>query len=150
TDYDGPVLLVSHDRDFLDRAATAVIVFESNGKWTVYAGGYSDMVAQRGEGVTARVQESRTPEPRKERPQTAPSSSPTKQKLSFKQKHALETLPGRMAKLRTDVAAAQKKLDDPAFYSRDPKGFVAATAALEAVTQELVAAEDEWLTLEIL
>ena len=149
TDYDGPVLLVSHDRDFLDRVATAVIAFEGNGKWTVYAGGYSDMVAQRGEGVTARVQETR-PEPRKEKPQPAPSSAPTKQKLSFKQKHALETLPARMAKLRTDMAAAQKKLDDPTLYSRNPKGFAAASAALETAAKELAAAEDEWLTLEML
>ena len=150
TDYDGPVLLVSHDRDFLDRMATAVIAFEGDGKWTLYAGGYSDMVAQRGEGVSAREQEPRVTEPRKERPQPTPSLRPAKQKLSFKQKHALETLPARMTKLRADVAAAQKKLDDPALYSRDPKGFAAASAALDAAAQELAAAEEEWLTLEIL
>ena len=149
TDYDGPVLLVSHDRDFLDRVATAVIVFEGNGKWAVYAGGYSDMVAQRGEGVTARVQETR-PEPRKEKPQPAQPSAPSKQKLSFKQKHALETLPARMTKLRADMAAAQKKLDDPTLYSRDAKGFATASSALETAAKELAAAEDEWLTLEML
>ena len=150
TDYDGPVLLVSHDRDFLDRVATAVIVFEGNGKWAVYAGGYSDMVAQRGEGVTARVIEARPAEPRKERSAPSTPATPPKQKFSFKQKHALETLPARMTKLRADIAAAQKKLDDPAFYSRDPKGFATASAALELAARELATAEDEWLTLEIL
>jgi len=150
TDYDGPVLLVSHDRDFLDRVATAVIVFEGDGNWTVYAGGYSDMVAQRGEGVTARVIEPRAAESRKEKATQAPPSTPAKLKFSFKQKHALETLPARMTKLRGDMAAAQKKLADPALYSRDPKGFAAASAALDSAAQELAAAEDEWLTLEML
>ena len=150
TDYDGPVLLVSHDRDFLDRVATTVVVFEGNGKWAVYAGGYSDMVAQRGEGVTVRVNETRAAEPRKEKPQPAQSSAPSKQKLSFKQKHALETLPTRMTKLRADIAAAQKKMGDPALYSRDPKGFAAASAALESAAKDLAAAEEEWLTLEML
>jgi ATP-binding cassette subfamily F protein uup len=96
-DYQGTILLVSHDRDFLDRVATSILMFEGDGKWTEYAGGYSDMVAQRGAGVNARdikAVESERVVPTPQQPKTQ-----IKRKLSFKDKHALETLPGKMAAL---------------------------------------------------
>jgi ATP-binding cassette subfamily F protein uup len=150
-DYGGTVLLVSHDRDFLDRVATSVVAFEGDGRWQLYAGGYSDMVAQRGAGVTPLAQSVRPAAKEK----TAPSASLTvertqKRKLSFKQKHALETLPARMEKLRKDIAARQAKLADSAFYTRDPKGFETASAALHAAEADLAAVENEWLELEML
>jgi len=149
-DYAGTVLLVSHDRDFLDRVATTIVAFEGDGRWQLYAGGYSDMVAQRGKGVTALVQ------PVRQAPKTGKASAPPpaeraqSRKLSFRQKHALETLPARMEKLRKDIAGANVKLADPAFYARDPAGFTAASDALHKAEAELAAAEDEWLELEIL
>src|SRR6185436_12804501 len=86
-DYPGTVLLVSHDRDFLDRTVSAVIVAEGNGRWNVYAGGYTDMVAQRGEGVTAKAVAKETKAPREK--SEAPSAA-SKTRLTFKDKHALE------------------------------------------------------------
>src|SRR5207248_9928147 len=84
-DYPGTVLLVSHDRDFLDRTVSAVVVAEGGGRWNVYAGGYSDMVAQRGQGVVAKVAKTEPKAPR-ERPE--PSLAAPKARLTFKDKHA--------------------------------------------------------------
>ncbi len=95
-DYTGTILLVSHDRDFLDRVATSILMFEGDGKWTEYAGGYSDMVAQRGAGVEAR--DMKVAE--RERSSAAQVSKPrAKRKLSFKEKFALESLPAKMTAL---------------------------------------------------
>ncbi|HEY9011916.1 MAG TPA: ABC-F family ATP-binding cassette domain-containing protein, partial [Devosia sp.] len=117
-DYPGTVIVVSHDRDFLDRVATSVIVAEGNGVWTDYAGGYTDMVAQRGFGVRAPEVAAR---PKVEKA-AAPAAPPpaAKGKLSFKQKHAFETLPREMDKLRDQIAKANAKLSEPSLYSKDP------------------------------
>jgi ATP-binding cassette subfamily F protein uup len=147
-DYTGTVILVSHDRDFLDRVATSVIVAEGDGRWTEYAGGYSDMVAQRGFGVRAAV--ARAPE-RTERSKAAPAAAPArKPRLSFKQKHALEKLPGEMAKLEAEIARLDRVLSDPGLYARDAAAFNAAAGAQAAARQALARAEDEWLDLEAL
>lgn len=150
SDYPGTVLLVSHDRDFLDRVCTSVLAFEGQGRWQLYAGGYSDMVAQRGAGVQAKA----APTPKKTEAEdktasSAPRAAP-KRKLSFKEKHALETLPKRMADLQADIARYQASLNDPQLFSRDPAKFQAASAGLEKATSELAAAEDQWLELEML
>jgi ATP-binding cassette subfamily F protein uup len=147
--YPGTVLVVSHDRDFLDRVATSVLFAEGDGKFVEYAGGYSDMVAQRGEGVEARevtkpkAEKSSAPKERR-RADAAPT------KLSFKDKHALETLPVKMTALEKDIAVLHEKLASPDFYSRDPKGFAAASAKLEAAEAELASSEERWLELEML
>ena len=145
-DYPGTVLLVSHDRDFLDRTVSAVIVSEGDGRWNVYAGGYSDMVAQRGEGVTAKAVKA---EPKTVREKAEPPSSPAaKRRLSFNDKHALETLPGRIAALEAEVATLTKTIADPGLYARDRAAFDKASAALAKAQADLAAAEDEWLRLE--
>jgi ATP-binding cassette subfamily F protein uup len=145
-DYPGTVLLVSHDRDFLDRTVSAVVVAEGGGRWNVYAGGYSDMVAQRGEGVTAKAieKETRTPRGRTD----APAPSAPKARLTFKDKHALEALPARIAALETEIAKLTKVIADPNLYARDRAAFDSASAALGATQAELAKAEDEWLRLE--
>ncbi len=97
-DYAGTIVLVSHDRDFLDRVATSVVVSEGAGRWTEYAGGYSDMVAQRGFGLVAPGAPAAAKAPKEQR--EAPSPAPAKRRLSFKDKHALERLPARIAELR--------------------------------------------------
>ena len=144
-DYPGTVLLVSHDRDFLDRTVSAVIVAEGGGRWNVYAGGYSDMVAQRGAGVTARAvkTDAKAPRERAEAP-----ASVQKARLSFKDKHALEKLPARMASLEVEIAKLAKTIADPDLYARDRAAFDQASAALAKAQGDLAAAEDEWLRLE--
>jgi ATP-binding cassette subfamily F protein uup len=146
-DYQGTLLLVSHDRDFIDRVASSVLMSEGNGKWLEYAGGYSDMLAQRGAGV----------EPRKvapaEKPKAAaepPAMVRVARKLSFKEKHALDTLPARMDQLHRDIAAQEKTLADPGLFSRDAPRFNDAARKLEAARTELSAAEEQWLELELL
>jgi len=146
-DYPGTVLLVSHDRDFLDRTVNAVIVAEGDGRWNVYAGGYTDMVAQRGEGVSAKS--ATKAEPKAAREKTEPPATPAaKSKLTFKDKHALETLPATIAKLEAEIAKHSKVIADPALYAKDRAAFDKASAALAKAQGELAAAEDEWLRLE--
>jgi ATP-binding cassette subfamily F protein uup len=145
-DYPGTVLLVSHDRDFLDRTVSAVIVAEGDGRWNVYAGGYSDMVAQRGEGVTAKAAKSEPKAPR-EKTEVSTTAAP-KTRLTFKDKHALETLPARITALEADIAKLSKTIADPSLYARDRAAFDKASAALAKAQADLSAAEDEWLRLE--
>jgi len=145
-DYPGTVLLVSHDRDFLDRTVSAVVVAEGDGRWNVYAGGYTDMVAQRGEGVIAKAVKT---EPKTVREKAeAPSLPAARRRLSFNDKHALETLPARIAALEAATAKLTKTIADPNLYARDRAAFDKASAALGKAQAELAAAEDEWLRLE--
>lgn len=148
-DYDGTVILVSHDRDFLDRVVTSVIAPEGNGKWVEYAGGYSDMLAQRGADLKQRALESAAADKPKETRGSAPTSS-AKRRLNFNEKHALETLPKTMAKLQAEIAKQQKLLDDPELYAKDRKKFDAASAAIAKAHTELDAAEEKWIELEML
>ncbi len=147
-DYPGTALLVSHDRDFLDRVATSVIAFEGKGQWSEYPGGYSDMVTQRGHGVLT----DGPPLPGRKPAAVAPVAAVPQQprrKLSFKEKHALDTLPGMMEKLTAEIARLQALMADPALYTRNPGEFAKASAALEAATKKLAAAEEQWLELEL-
>ncbi|NGX99764.1 MAG: ATP-binding cassette domain-containing protein, partial [Candidatus Afipia apatlaquensis] len=151
SDYQGTVILVSHDRDFLDRVVTSVIAPEGNGKWVEYAGGYSDMLAQRGADLQEKNIKAVAAEPSKSAKSAAnaPAAS-SKRRLSFNDKHALETLPKTMAKLQAEIAKQQKLLDDPELYAKDRKAFDAASAAIAKAHGELDAAEEKWLELEML
>jgi ATP-binding cassette subfamily F protein uup len=145
-DYAGTVLLVSHDRDFLDRVVTSVIAAEGSGRWIEYAGGYTDMIAQR--RGTATVEGAA--KPLKAKPTAQPGAPAAKRKLSFNQKHAHETLPARIEELEAAIIRLRTTLADPGLYARDPAGFEKAAAALDTATADLAAAEDEWLALELL
>jgi ABC transport system ATP-binding/permease protein len=154
-EYPGTVLLVSHDRDFLDRVVTSVIAAEAagpamaangSGRWIEYAGGYSDMLAQRGPTMTAGARVA--PKARPAAAPAAPAVSP--RRMTFKDRHALETLPGRIAALQSDVARLGEALADPDLYARDPAAFAATTRALTAAQDALAAAEEQWLALEML
>ena len=144
-DYAGTVLLVSHDRDFLDRVVTSVIATEGDGRWIQYAGGYSDMLLQR---APVRVASAAAPRVRGGAPVAAAKA--VSRKMSFKDKHALETLPGRIAGLEKEVARLNAVLADQDLYARQPAKFAAATAALEAAQVLLAEAEEQWLALEML
>ncbi|MDX2258990.1 MAG: ATP-binding cassette domain-containing protein [Hyphomicrobiaceae bacterium] len=163
TDYAGTVLLVSHDRDFLDRVATSVLAPDGDGRWIEYAGGYTDMLAQRG-GEAPRKVESRgagkgdaAKAAGADKPAASGGAGPSAgvpgvpaagRKLSFKEKHALETLPARIAAFEAEAARLAEKLARADLYTADPGGFAAATAELARVQAELAAAEDQWLELE--
>jgi len=147
-EYPGTVLLVSHDRDFLDRVVTSVIAAEGGGRWVEYAGGYSDMLAQRGPGVASAP----VPAPVRARPAAVarPQPATRPRRMSFKDRHALETLPARIAALQAETARLSAALADPDFYTRDPAGFAATTSALATARDALAAAEEQWLMLEML
>jgi ATP-binding cassette subfamily F protein uup len=147
-DYAGTLLLVSHDRDFLDRVVTSTVAYEGDGRWTEYAGGYSDMLVQRGADLER--QDSAPSLSRAGMPEKKPAASGPKKKLSFNQKHALETLPARMEELQSAISGLEATLSDTELYARDPKKFENATADLTARQSELDAAEEEWLKLEVL
>ncbi|MDQ6437031.1 ABC-F family ATP-binding cassette domain-containing protein [Mesorhizobium sp. LHD-90] len=150
--YAGTVLLVSHDRDFLDRTVTSVIAPDSGGRWVEYAGGYSDMLAQRGgTKLTDRRKEAKTATPApKADAAPAPAAKAPAQKLSFKQKFALETLPKKIEAVTASISALEDRIADPAFYTRDPGGFQKTIAALDKERETLKTLEDEWLELEML
>ena len=139
--YAGTVLLVSHDRDFIDRVVTSVIATEGDGQWIEYAGGYSDMLAQRGPVKVVAP-------PVKRKAEVRPRSG-TKG-MTFKDRHTLETLPARIEVLETEVAKLTAVLEDPDLYTRDPSRFAATTAALDTARRTLGEAEEQWLELEIL
>ena len=145
-EYPGTVLLVSHDRDFLDRVVIATIAADGNGRWIEYAGGYTDMLAQRGSPPGPAVV---AKEPRRV---TAARAQPAAQqrRMSFNDRHALETLPTRIEALQTEIAGLNAVLADPDLYARDAARFGATTRALAAARDALLAAEEKWLTLEML
>jgi ATP-binding cassette subfamily F protein uup len=147
-DYEGTVILISHDRDFLDRVVTSVIAPEGDGRWIEYAGGYTDMLAQRGadlkrEAKVAAVEAAKVPKG------SGPSDT-AKRRLNFNEKHALETLPKTIAKLQAEIAKQQRHLDDPDLYKKDRNKFDRASDALATAQRELQQAEDKWLELEML
>ena len=144
-EYPGTVLLVSHDRDFLDRVVTSVIASEGKGRWVEFAGGYSDMLVQR------RAPASASPAPGERAPpaRPAPPAASRPRRMSYSEQRALETLPARIASLQARVEELNGELADAGLYARDPDRFAAKTAALAAAHEELTAAEDQWLTLEM-
>ena len=144
-DYDGTVLLVSHDRDFLDRVVTSVLAFEGDGSWIEYAGGYTDMLAQRSQAEPAAPLKPRA----RPAPKPKPAHRPAKKRLSFAEHHALKTLPERIEALQSEIAVLRARLADPALFGRDRDGFETAAGRLEQAEVELAASEDEWLALEL-
>ncbi len=156
--YPGTVLLVSHDRDFLDRTVTSVISPIGAGEWLEYAGGYSDMAAQKREAAklapsggtpaaknAGRMSNQGSASASGKAPPAAGSSS----KLSFKQKYALENLPREIARLEKAIAKAEAEMADPALFAKNPDRFSKLAAAAEKDRAALSAAEDEWLELEM-
>lgn len=148
SNYLGTVLLVSHDRDFLDRVATSVIVSEGRGRWVEYAGGYSDMLSQRGEVVNEKPT-AKTPKAKKES-DTSSREPAKKRKLSYKEKYALEHLPGQMETLEGEIETLQQTLADPDLYANDPERFQQTADKLKNAEADLALAEEEWLRLELL
>ena len=147
--YPGTLLLVSHDRDFLDRVVAAVIASEGEGRWIEYAGGYSDMLAQRGAPPALAAKEKRDRPKARATPSAAPDAAAPKRKLTFAEQHALKTLPGRIEKLSAEVARLEEILAAPDLYRKDPTTFTKATMALAMTRGELGEAEEQWLAAEL-
>ncbi|HKU97562.1 MAG TPA: ATP-binding cassette domain-containing protein [Vineibacter sp.] len=148
-DYDGTVLLISHDRDFLDRVVTSTIALEGDGTATEYAGGYSDYLLQRGPRAAPPA-----PPPAASAAKPAPTPRNTDErkprKLNSKQQRALDALPKKIEALHAEIATLSAALADPGLYRRDAAAFSAKTTRLTAAQAELDAAEHEWLELEML
>ena len=146
-DYKGTLLIVSHDRDFLNKTVTSIIAPDPSGRagqWTDYVGGYDDMVLQRGAPPRTIRTTQKAPAPK------PPSDAPaTRAKLSYKEKFALERLPQRIDALTKEISTLKAALADPLLFERDAGAFAAKAKALEAAEAALAAAEEEWLALEL-
>ena len=148
-DYAGTVLLVSHDRDFLDRVATSTVVLEGQGRAQVYAGGWSDALAQ-GARIGAAQEDREAPPAAKSGPDRVVSNAGAKPAagLSFTETHRLNELPSVIARLEAEMGKLSELLSDPDLYTREPVKFAKATEALAERQAKLAAAEEEWLLLE--
>ncbi|MCT8328579.1 ABC-F family ATP-binding cassette domain-containing protein [Albidovulum sediminis] len=144
-EYDGTVLLVSHDRDFIDRVATTTVAMEGDGRATVYAGGWSDYQAQRGGDAPERA----APKP-VAKPVAAPEEKVKKapQGLTFTERHRLDALPAVIEKLEAEIGKLTDFLSDPELFRKAPDKFRRASEGLAERQAALAAAEEEWLTLE--
>jgi ATP-binding cassette subfamily F protein uup len=142
-DYEGTVLIVSHDRDFLERTVTITLGLDGSGKVDVVAGGYEDWVRQRKQdAATARA--AAAPAAR-----AAPAAAPSRPrtKLSYKDQRDYDLLPGRIEEIEAQIARDEALLADPELYTRDHARFAALTAGIEKARAERDAAEERWLAL---
>lgn len=137
-DYAGTVLLVSHDRDFLDRTVTVTLGLDGTGKVDIVAGGYADWEAKRVKPNSVKAKASTA---------AAPPLPTARKKLSYKDQRDYDLLPGRIEAIEAEMAAAETELSDGTLFTRDHAKFTALTAKLEALRAEKAAAEDRWLEL---
>ena len=145
-DYDGTVMIVSHDRDFLDRTVSGILAFEQQGSITPHAGGYSDYLSRR----TALSKADSKQRKAKKKPTQEKPSGPQKERLSYKQTYLLKTLPEEMSRLEVAIADAAEKLSDMSFFEKDPAAYQALSAQMDADNTAFSEAEEMWLDLEIL
>lgn len=150
TQYDGTLLLVSHDRSFLDGLVTSIVTPTPNipGQWTEYIGGYDDMIAQQG-GAPASTKTKNTSAKKEPtaKPKAAPKSASLK--LSYKDQYALEQLPKEMEKLEAKISAAKAALEDPKLFETNPEKFNRVAATLAEDETRLETCEEQWLELEM-
>lgn len=150
-DYPGTVLLVSHDRDFLDKTVTSILMSEGNGYWQEYAGGYSDMLAQRGKGVES-VKGKNVEKKEKNSKGLNYSNQVTpqnlrKKKLSFNETYELKTLPDTMKNLEKKITLIKESLEDPSFYDSQPQEFIKLSQTVAEHEEELIRLEERWIEL---
>ena len=146
--YSGTVLMVSHDREFLDNLVTTTLALEGDGQVREYVGGYTDWLRQRPEPVAAHT----------DKPKPKPLAPPAKigpRKLTFKEqrelqmlKDELEALPGKMAALEDEQHTLEDRLNDPGFFARDPDGFNATAKRISELDDEQTAALQRWEDVE--
>ncbi|MCH2250864.1 MAG: ATP-binding cassette domain-containing protein [Cognatishimia sp.] len=141
-DYDGTVLLVSHDRDFLDRVATTTIAMEGNGDAIVYAGGWSDYRAQRKADAPEKAEKTK-PKKEKVKQDKAPQEG-----LTFAEQKRLDALPAEIDRLMAEIAKLEEFMSDPELFTKEPVKFQKATEALVERQEAVAKAEEEWMALE--
>ena len=137
-DYEGTVLIVSHDRDFLDRTVTITLGLDGSGKVDIVAGGYEDWAKRRRRPSAPAAKPK--PAPIAEERRSAPAA-----KLSYKDQRDLDRLPGEIEKLEAQIAAVEDVLADPDLYARDPKRFSELTDSASRLRADRHAAEERWL-----
>lgn len=151
--FSGTVILVSHDRDFLDRTVTSTIAPANpeapDGRWIEYAGGYSDMMAQR-KGASDEKKKAEKQEKSKASASSSRDTGKAKLKLSFKQKFALENLPKEMEKAQAEIAKREERMADPQLFAKNPTAFNTLADEMSKLREKLEAMEEEWLELEML
>ena len=145
-DYEGTVLIVSHDRDFLDRTVTLTLGLDGSGKVDIVAGGYEDWAAKRRQPSPPKAASAR-PELVEGREPTPPSSPPANPKLTYKDQRDYDHLPARIEELEAAIAKGEALLGDPDLFARDPQRFAAIMKGIETARAEMDAAEERWLKL---
>ena len=148
--YPGTILVVSHDRDFLDRVATSVLRAEGDGRFVEYAGGYSDMMAQLAKNVAGNVASQPSRPAKQNPPRRRRERDEEQRKLSFHEKHAFETLPAQIAALEREIADLRNQLADTTLYVRDSRSFAALSTRLAEAQDTLDLSEERWLELAVL
>jgi ATP-binding cassette subfamily F protein uup len=143
-DYDGTVLIVSHDRDFLDRTVTITLGLDGSGKVDVVAGGYEDWIRKRYE-AHREPRTARSAESSKKAPPPGARPAPGNKKLTYKDQRDYDRLPGEIDKLQAQVAADEAALHDADLYTRDPDEFASLTERIARNRAEIEAAELRWL-----
>ncbi|HEV7491791.1 MAG TPA: ATP-binding cassette domain-containing protein [Rhodanobacteraceae bacterium] len=139
--YDGTLILVSHDREFLDRVVTSTLVLEGDGRVGEYVGGYSDWQRQIARPAARKVEAI-------ENRKLAPTAAPLKRRLTYKEGRELEQLPARIEQLETELASLNAQLQDPAFYQQGGVAIAAANQEISARQAELDSAYSRWQELE--
>ncbi len=140
-DYAGTVLIVSHDRDFLDRTVNVTLGLDGSGKVDVIAGGYADWEAKR-KAASVAAKRAAGPKPDGKAPQPAKAV-----KLTYKDQRDYDLLPKRIEEIEAEIAGHEQSLSDPALYTKNPKRFAELTAAIDKLRTEKDAAEERWLAL---
>jgi len=144
--YSGTIILISHDRDFLDRSVTSVIHAEGDGLWIEYAGGFSDMANQQQETTATPVKSKKS----KSIPSASRAATGKSAKMSFKDTHALKTLPEKMTRLEAAIVTFKKALSDPALFNSDPDRYNKTAANLAKAEKDFTKSEERWLELEMI
>jgi ATP-binding cassette subfamily F protein uup len=142
-DYEGTVLLVSHDRDFLDRTVTITLGLDGSGKIDIVAGGYDDWEKRR---RPKSVSKAAPPRPA----QAAPRPKTATAKLTYNDQRDLDRLPGEIERIEAEIAKAEEALHDPQLYSLDPQRFADLTTRLESLRADKNSAEERWLEVAAL